>query len=139
MKIELRDQPFDPWRELSTYQTQMLGNHGKYGATSVFVGTMRDFNNAANISSLFLEHYPDMTKKYLEKICHEAKQEWPILDLLLLHRYGQIEPNESIVLIATWCEHRAPAFEASRYLIEELKHRAPFWKKETLSKNQDTR
>jgi molybdopterin synthase catalytic subunit len=73
-----------------------------------------------------------MTERHLHQICEEAKQRWDILDSLIVHRIGDIQPNDPIVLVAAWSAHRAAAFDACRYLIEELKTRAPFWKKEQL-------
>jgi molybdopterin synthase catalytic subunit len=78
-----------------------------------------------------------MTSLYLDKIASEALQRWNILDTFIIHRVGHINPDDSIVLIAVWSAHRNEAFEACRYIIEELKHRAPFWKKETLKDNSE--
>jgi molybdopterin synthase catalytic subunit len=80
-----------------------------------------------------LEHYPGMTDRELTAIIEEARQRWPIIDALIVHRVGNIQPGEPIVLTAVCTEHRAAAFDACRFLMEALKHRAPFWKKETLS------
>ena len=91
---------------------------------------MRDFNQDNDVKSMELEHYPDMTARHLNRIATEALDKWDILDVLMLHRYGKIEPNDTIVLLATRSAHRDAAFEACRFLIEELKNRAPFWKKE---------
>jgi len=135
MKIELREQPFSPWQELHIYQETLQKLQGKYGACSIFVGTMRDFNLAHSVKTMFLEHYPEMTARYLEKIATQATQRWNILDTLILHRVGNINPNDTIVLIAVWSAHREDAFAANRFILEELKHRAPFWKKETLPDN----
>jgi len=129
--IELREQPFNPWQELQRYVESFQQQKGKYGANTVFVGTMRDFNASSNVESMFLEHYPEMTSRYLEKILGESKQRWKLTDALILHRVGTLIPDETIVLISVWSAHRNEAFEACRYIIEELKHRAPFWKKET--------
>ena len=129
--IELREKSFNPWEELLRYELSFKNEKGKYGANSVFAGTMRDFNESNTIESMFLEHYPDMTSRYLDKIETEAKQKWELVDVLVLHRVGNIVPDDTIVLIAVWGAHRSEAFEACRYIIEELKHRAPFWKKET--------
>ena len=139
MKIELRDAPLNPWRELENYQSTQTDMNGKFGATTTFVGTMRDFNNGNDVQTMTLEHYPEMTKKHLEKIAQEAMQEWDILDVLMIHRYGEINPNDTIVILAIWSAHRDEAFQACRYLIEELKQRAPFWKKETLTGSNDSR
>jgi len=135
MKTELRETPFDTWQELHDYQESLAVSKGQYGATSVFVGTMRDFNDSQSVQAMFLEHYPEMTSRYLDKIANEALEQWDILDTFIIHRVGQIDPDDTIVLIAVWSAHRNDAFEACRYIIEELKHRAPFWKKETLSDN----
>jgi len=132
MVIEIRAEAFDPWWELMGFQQQMSGVSGKYGATAVFVGTMRDFNEGNEVQGMFLEHYPRMTEKHLEMIAAEAVQRWELLDVLIIHRVGEICPDDTIVLVAAWTAHRAAAFEAARYLIEELKSRAPFWKKESL-------
>lgn len=130
MTIQLRATPFDPWLELAQYQANLQA--GKYGATGCFVGTLRDMNQGDEVRAMALEHYPGMTEKYLEQISAEAKRRFAILDSLIIHRYGALAPNDAIVLVAAWAEHRAAAFDACRYLIEELKTRAPFWKKETL-------
>jgi molybdopterin synthase catalytic subunit len=135
--IELREQSFNPWQELQRHEEAFQSEKGKYGASVVFVGTMRDFNEANNIESMFLEHYPEMTSRYLEKIVDETKKRWEILDVLVLHRVGSLVPDDTIVLISIWSAHRNEAFDACRYIIEELKHRAPFWKKETRDDNTD--
>ncbi|MGD8567047.1 MAG: molybdenum cofactor biosynthesis protein MoaE [Gammaproteobacteria bacterium] len=135
MQIQLREQPFDPWQELHAYHESLQAAPGTYGATSVFVGTMRDINESDTVQSMYLEHYPEMTSRYLEKIANEAAEQWEVLDTLILHRVGHIRPDDAIVLIATWSAHRDVAFKACRFIIEELKHRAPFWKKEILDDN----
>ena len=128
MSARLCGDAFDPWRELAEYQAGL--GAGKYGACCSFIGTMRDFNAGDSVHSLRLEHYPDMTQRFLDTICDEARARWDILDCLIVHRFGEIRPDETIVLTAAWAAHRTEAFEACRYLIEELKARAPFWKKE---------
>jgi molybdopterin synthase catalytic subunit len=129
MHIEIRQQAFDPWAELHEYETG-LAIAGSYGATAVFVGSMRDFNEQHQVRSMHLEYYPGMTERYLEKIAAAANEHWDMLDCLILHRVGEIAVSDSIVLVAVWSAHRADAFAASRYIMEELKSRAPFWKKE---------
>ncbi|MCW8855354.1 MAG: molybdenum cofactor biosynthesis protein MoaE [Gammaproteobacteria bacterium] len=131
MTTEIRTQAFDPWHEIQHYQTEHL-EAGKYGATASFIGSMRDFNEGDNVQTMTLEHYPGMTENYLDKICEEAKTRWDIIDCLIIHRVGEVSPNDPIVLTAVWSAHRAAAFDACRYLMEELKSRAPFWKKESL-------
>jgi len=130
VSIKIRESSFDPYAELRRYQEELIAARGKFGATLSFVGTMRDFNDDESVRAMTLEHYPGMTEKHLERIVVEAKQRWPIIDALIVHRVGALQPNEPIVLVAVWAAHRAAAFEAGRYLIEELKTRAPFWKKE---------
>ena len=130
--IQIRNKAFQPWNELQTYQ-DTLSIDGKYGATAVFVGSMRDFNEGDDVQAMTLEHYAGMTEKYLEKIIQQANEKWELLDTLIIHRVGDILPNDPIVLVAVWSAHRANAFDASRYIMEELKSKAPFWKKETLT------
>ncbi len=135
MRIEVRDAPFDPWQAVRDFQNEMSGQAGKYGATATFVGTMRDFNQGDRVEQMTLEHYPGMTEKCLNQISKKASERWDIADSLIIHRVGDLQPNEPIVLVAVWSAHRAAAFEACRYLIEELKSRAPFWKREQLSEH----
>lgn len=132
MKIKLSDASIDAWQELHTYESSQDSLRGQVGAACVFVGTMRDFNMGDNVSGMYLEHYPEMTTNHMEKIAAEAQQKWDINDVFMLHRYGEIQPADTIVVLAVWSAHRDEAFAACRYLIEELKTRAPFWKKETL-------
>jgi molybdopterin synthase catalytic subunit len=129
MTAKLLDKPFDPWQELA--QAEAGFARGKHGACASFVGTMRDFNLGDNVLSMTLEHYPEMTQRFLDDICHEASQRWNLVHCLIIHRYGEIKPGDPIVLTAAWSGHRAESFDACRFLIEELKARAPFWKKET--------
>jgi molybdopterin synthase catalytic subunit len=136
MLIEIKETAFDPYQRLIDYQDD-ADFAGKYGATAVFVGSMREFNQGDDVEGMLLEHYPGMTEKYLQKISEEAASKWDILDSLIVHRVGEMRPNDPIVLVAVWSAHRAEAFDASRYLMEELKSRAPFWKKETLATEHD--
>jgi molybdopterin synthase catalytic subunit len=129
--VEIREAPFDPWSELARRERTLV-REGACGATACFVGTMRDFNDDAEVKAMTLEYYPGMTERHLEAIVAEAKERWPVLDALIIHRVGAIRPGDPIVLVAAWSAHRADAFAACRHLIEELKTRAPFWKKEQL-------
>ncbi|MGD9601503.1 MAG: molybdenum cofactor biosynthesis protein MoaE [Gammaproteobacteria bacterium] len=106
---------------------------GAVGATATFVGTMRDFNEGDTVRAMTLEHYPGMTERHLEDICADARRRWTLLETLVVHRIGDILPGDPIVLVAVWSAHRAEAFEACRFIMEDLKSRAPFWKKETLA------
>ncbi len=132
MKIEITTIPFNPWQSLQIYENNLVSQRGKWGAVATFIGSMRDYNEGDTVKAMFLEHYPGMTESYLQRLSETALQRWEILDSLIIHRVGEINPAESIVLVAVWAGHRAPAFDACRFLIEELKHHAPFWKKETL-------
>lgn len=136
MKIKISETAFKPWILLDEYQQTALKGKTDYGATATFVGTMRDFNEGDDVQALYLEHYPGMTEKKLAAIAEQAMQEWSLDDCLIVHRVGLIHPGEAIVLTATWSAHRKAALEACRYLIETLKHQAPFWKRETLRDGQ---
>lgn len=134
MPVIIAKRPFDPPAELARHQQSMLP--GSYGATASFIGTLRDFNDSANVQAMTLEYYPGMTEKQLQAIADHAKAAWEVLDVLIVHRVGAIEIGEPIVLTVAWAAHRDPAFAACRYLIERLKTDAPFWKKETLENSQ---
>jgi molybdopterin synthase catalytic subunit len=129
MPAILLDKAFNPWDELQQYQVEHLTS-GQIGATASFVGSMRDFNINESISLMTLEHYPEMTQLFLDNLCNESRQKYQLDDCLIIHRFGDIHPGEPIVLTVAWSAHRAQAFDACRYLMEELKARAPFWKKE---------
>ena len=132
MFIEITEHPVDPWQRVQAYQQAQSHLHGKFGATSVFVGTMRDINEAESVNAMELEHYPGMTEKHLQELLEQADQRWEILDALIVHRVGRLEPADPIVVVAVWSAHRAHSFEASRFLMEALKSTAPFWKREVL-------
>lgn len=130
MSAHISAQPFDAWQSIAKHQNQSaLGN--QFGATATFIGSMRDFNDGANVSSMVLEHYPEMTQLYLKKLEQQAHKKWDLLDSLIIHRIGAISLADPIVLIACWSAHRRASLDACNWLIEELKHNAPFWKKET--------
>jgi molybdopterin synthase catalytic subunit len=131
MTTRVQKEVLDPWRELAAYQeAHALAWDGRYGATAVFVGSLRDFNQGQTVTGMTLEHYPGMTEGYLERISAEASTRWELLDTLVIHRYGPLSLGDPIVLVAVWSVHRDAAFAACRYLIDELKARAPFWKQE---------
>ena len=131
MHLEIINGKFDALAKLSEYQQRLPD--GKFGAACHFVGSMRDFNQGDDVQSMVLDHYPGMTEKQLQKILENTQAQWDVLDLLVIHRVGEIRPNDNIVVCAAWSAHRDEAFQACRFLIEELKHKAPFWKKERLS------
>jgi molybdopterin synthase catalytic subunit len=129
MSSRVSEHSLDPWQLIAAHQTQQL-NAGDYGAIASFVGTMRDFSDREGLSKMTLEHYPAMTGRYLQKLEQEARDKWPLLDCLIVHRVGEIFPGDAIVVIACWSAHRRASLDACNWLIEELKYRAPFWKQE---------
>ena len=131
MKIEIMNAKFNPWEALVDYKKNVLLNDSSIGATSVFVGTVRDFNDNEEVENMELEHYPGMTEKYLEDMVNSAIKKYNIIDGLVIHRVGLLEPTDPIVVVATWSEHRENAFNATRDIMEALKAQAPFWKKES--------
>jgi molybdopterin synthase catalytic subunit len=132
MRVKILAESFDPWQEIQQYQNSAKEMRGKVGASSIFVGTMRDFNDGDDVKGMSLEHYPEMTEKQLANISQEAMEKWHIIDVLIVHRVGDIFPDDPIVLVAVWSSHRGDAFDSSRYIMEALKTKAPFWKKEIL-------
>jgi len=133
MRIEIFKHPFDPWQEVAHHAESRTNLRTGAGATAVFVGTMRDFNEGDTVTGMTLEYYPGMTESHLEKICREAEQRWDVRDMLIIHRVGDLRPGDAIVLVAVWAAHRASAYDANRYIMEYLKSEAPFWKKETVA------
>lgn len=130
MKIEVRTAALEPWREVADYERAQPALAGAAGAAAVFVGSMRDLNEGEPVSAMTLEHYPGMTEQQLEQIGQAAAGQWALLDILIVHRVGELHPADPIVLVAVWSAHRKDAFEACRQIMEELKSNAPFWKKE---------
>lgn len=135
MKVVVQESSFDPYKEVFDFQETLPS--GKHGGVVTFVGTMRDFNDGHDVTAMRLDHYPGMTEKHIEQVCEEAAERWEIIDSLVVHRYGDMKPNEAIVLVAVWSAHRANAFDASRFIINYLKARAPFWKCETTRAGED--
>ena len=124
--IKVQAEPFDVASELDALKAANLN----IGASCLFIGTVRDLNNGADVSAMTLEHYPGMTEKALEEIEKEAQGRWPLQASLIIHRYGKLEPGDDIVLVITCSAHRHAAFEAAEYLMDWLKTKAPFWKLE---------
>lgn len=130
MTTYIEQYAFDPWQAINSHQ-QQSDLAKQFGATATFIGSMRDYNDDTDVSHMVLEHYPAMTQRYLNQLEQQANQRWPLLDVLIIHRVGDINPADPIVLIACWSAHRRASLDACSWLIEELKHQAPFWKKET--------
>nr|WP_255432013.1 molybdopterin synthase catalytic subunit MoaE [Pantoea sp. Ap-967] len=127
MAVRVQEAPFDPGAETNAMHAANVG----VGAVVGFVGYVRDFNDGREVAGMFLEHYPGMTEKALGKIVAEAEQRWPLLKVEVLHRIGALEPGEPIVFVGVASAHRQAAFEACNFIMDYLKTRAPFWKKET--------
>lgn len=124
--IQVQTDALDPAATIS----QLTGADASMGALASFVGMMRDFNDGSAVQSMFLEHYPGMTEKALQAIVSDSRQRWELGDVVLVHRVGQIKPAEPIVLVAVTSAHRHAAFDACQFIMDTLKTRAPFWKKE---------
>ena len=127
MTVRVQAEDFDTGREIKA----LTGNNTNIGAIVTFTGTVRGQAHGSVLSSMTLEHYPGMTEAELERIEAEALARWPLDATLIVHRYGELAPGDNIVLVITASAHRAAAFEAAEFLMDFLKTRAPFWKKET--------
>jgi molybdopterin synthase catalytic subunit len=108
----------------------MRRDNPKVGAVASFIGVVRDVNEGDRVAEMTLEHYPGMTEKALEKMVDEARSRWDIYDALVIHRVGTLKPGDQIVLVVVTGAHRGEAFQACEFLMDYLKTRAPFWKKE---------
>lgn len=126
MAIRVQTAAFDPGVELNALHAANPG----IGAVVSFVGYVRDFNEGKEVAGMLLEHYPGMTEKALAKIEAEAHERWPLLSVEILHRVGPLQPGEPIVFVGTSSAHRQAAFESCDFIMDYLKTRAPFWKKE---------
>ena len=126
MTVRIQEGDFDLNFEL----TAQRASDARVGAQVSFVGLVRDINDGAGVSEMTLEHYPGMTEKALEEIVTEAKGRWNIYDALVIHRVGPLKPCDQIVLVAVSSAHRGDAFSACEFIMDYLKTRAPFWKRE---------
>ena len=126
MPVRIQEHDFDVSSELAA----LRAGDNRVGAVATFVGVVRDLNDAAQVSTLTLEHYPGMTEKALAQIVDDAKQRWDIYDALVIHRVGPLRPSDQIVLVAVTSAHRGESFAACQFIMDYLKTRAPFWKKE---------
>ena len=124
--IRVQREDFDVGAELAALTR---GNTGIGGVTS-FVGLVRDVAGNRRVAAMTLEHYPGMTERELQAIEDEARRRWPLDAVLIIHRYGRLEPGERIVLVATASAHREAAFASCHFLVDWLKTKAPFWKLE---------
>ena len=126
MAVRVQEADFDVGAELAA----LRAGDARVGALACFLGLVRDINDGASVSGMTLEHYPGMTEKALEEIVAEAKGRWDIYDALVIHRVGPLKPCDQIVLVAVTSAHRGESFAACEFIMDYLKTRAPFWKKE---------
>jgi len=124
--IKVQQEDFDIGAEIS----RLTDGNVSIGGLACFVGLVRDLAGDRPITAMTLEHYPGMTERQLERIEQEARQRWPLQEVLIIHRYGRLEPGERIVLVATASAHREASLESCHFLIDWLKTKAPFWKLE---------
>jgi molybdopterin synthase catalytic subunit len=125
MRIAVQSAPFDLGAEVSAFTAGVRGA----GAVVSFTGLVRD--EGGTLSAMEIEHYPGMTEKAITAIAEEAARRWSLADVLVIHRHGRLSPGEAIMMVATASPHRADAFAAAEFLMDYLKSRAPFWKKES--------
>lgn len=128
MRVLVQTEPFDLGAEADAFAR---GNTGM-GAVVTFTGVVRDLDTGG-LDAMQIEHYPGMTEKAIAKIAEDALARWSLGDVLVIHRHGRLAPGERIMMVATAAPHRKDAFEAAEYLMDYLKSRAPFWKKEITS------
>lgn len=126
MNVRVQEADFDVGAEL----TALRAGDARVGALASFLGLVRDLNDGASVSEMTLEHYPGMTEKALEEIVAEARGRWDIYDALVIHRIGPLKPCDQIVLVGVTSAHRGEAFAACEFIMDYLKTRAPFWKRE---------
>jgi len=130
--IRVQQQPFQAGKEIDA----LSQSNKSMGAVVSFIGAMRDINEGDDVASMTLEHYPGMTEKALAKIVADARDRWVLGQVTLIHRVGMVLPSDAIVLVAVSSEHRAEAFDACEFIIDFLKSKAPFWKKEITSSGE---
>ena len=129
MSVRLQRGDFDISAEID----DLVAGRTSIGAAVTFTGLVRDMVNDQRILDMTLEHYPAMAQAELERIEREAQERWPMLEgTLIIHRFGQLQPGERIVLVIALSSHRQAAFDAAQFMMDFLKTRAPFWKKERL-------
>jgi len=125
--VRVQEADFDAGRELEA----LTRGRTDVGALASFVGLVRGANGGRAVGGMTLEHYPGMTEAALADICAQALARWNILDALVIHRVGRLSPGDRIVLVGVTSAHRGEAFEACEFIMDYLKTRAPFWKKES--------
>ena len=126
MVVRVQEADFEVGAELAALRR----DDPQIGALTAFVGLVREINEGAGVSEMTLEHYPGMTERALQEIVGEACRRWAVLDALVIHRVGRLLPTDQIVLVAVVGVHRGETFAACQFIIDHLKTRAPFWKRE---------
>ena len=126
MTVRVQSEDFDVGAEIAPLRR----GDPKIGAVASFVGVVRDLNDGESVGRMTLEHYPGMTEKAVEAIVAEARSRWDIIDVTVIHRVGELKPTDQIVLVIVAGGHRGEAFAACEFIMDYLKTRAPFWKKE---------
>ncbi|APG48443.1 molybdenum cofactor biosynthesis protein MoaE [Phaeobacter porticola] len=129
MRIAVQDDRFDLGEESQRFMADIVAVGANSGAIVTFTGVVRG-SDSGDMVAMEIEHYPGMTERAIEQITQEAVQRWSLADVLVIHRHGRLTPGEQIMMVATAARHRSDAFEAAEYLMDYLKSRAPFWKKE---------
>ena len=128
MSVRVQNADFDAGAEIA----RLRAGNAKIGAVASFIGVVRDVNDGDRVAGMTLEHYPGMTERSIETIIAEARARWSIYDALVIHRVGPLAPLDQIVLVVVPSAHRGDAFAACEFLMDYLKTRAPFWKKEKI-------
>ena len=132
MTVKIQTADFDVSAEIAALRQ----NNPKIGAVASFIGVVRDVNDGGAVAEMTLEHYPGMTEKAIEEIIGQARGRWQVLDALVVHRVGRLKPTDQIVLVVVTSSHRGDAFAACEFIMDYLKTRAPFWKKEQAGNSQ---
>jgi molybdopterin synthase catalytic subunit len=126
MTVKVQREDFDPGVEIA----RLHDGRSDIGAVVSFVGLVRGDSHGEKLTSMTLEHFPGMTERELERIAGEAQSRWSLNDVTIVHRFGELKPGERIVLVVTAAGHRQAAFDAGEFLMDYLKTKAPFWKRE---------
>jgi molybdopterin synthase catalytic subunit len=127
MPVRVQREDFDAGAEIA----RLRADDPRVGAVASFIGVARDRNDGARVTSMTLEHYPGMTERALEDIVAQAKRRWDVIEILVIHRVGELKPLDQIVLVVVTGSHRGDAFAACEFVMDYLKTEAPFWKKES--------
>ena len=127
IRIRVQGEPFDAGREIA----RVCEGAPNVGAVATFLGVVRDENDERTVGSMRLEHYPGMTERAIEGIVRDARARWPFASATVIHRIGTLSPGDPIVLVVVAAAHRGEAFRACEYVMDYLKTKAPFWKKES--------